>query len=73
MANRRQSDAIQNKETAVERLTQDFIVALSRDYVEMLGGVDVMTAFVRATSYLRSSSPKPLVSSHCSPCDYPTE
>ena len=62
---------LQDKEGAIEQLTQDFIVALSSDSVRSLANVDMMTAYVRATSYVRSLSSSQLQSLstvQCSPC-----
>lgn len=74
METSRKSDAIQCKEEAIDQLAKDFIMALSRDYVRFLGGVDIMTAYVRATGYLRSLSSAQLSAlalTQCSDCDFP--
>jgi hypothetical protein len=56
MEGNRKVPALSNKEKALEQLTQDFIMALSRDSVKHLAGVDMMTAYVKATGYVRSHS-----------------
>ena len=72
MEGNRKVPALSNKEKALEQLTQDFIMALSRDSVKHLAGVDMMTAYVRATGWVRSHGASPHVSTslscHCSGC-----
>jgi hypothetical protein len=53
----RKSPSIQDKEEAVNKLRDAFILALSSDYVRKLGGADVMCAFVRASAYIRENCP----------------
>ena len=72
MEGNREVTTLSDKEKALEQLTKDFIMALSRDSVRRnLGGVDMMTAYVRATTYVRSlplsRSPTPS-ESRCSEC-----
>ena len=56
----RKVPVLSTKEKALEQLTQDFIMALSRDSIKLLSGVDMMTAYVRATGHVRSHGPSNL-------------
>ena len=64
----RERPVLSAKEKALEQLTQDFIMALSRPQIENLAGVDMMTAYVRATGHVRSLSLSHAASSSPSPC-----
>ena len=68
MAGKRESTLLSNKEKALEQLTQDFVMALSRESVKHLAGVDMMTAYVRATGHVRSLSLSDAASSSHPPC-----
>ena len=53
METSRKGLSIQDKETAVNKLRDEFIIALSRDYVKDLSGADMMCAYVRASAHVR--------------------
>lgn len=71
MEGNREVTVLSDKEKALDQLTKDFIMALSRKNIRFLAGVDTMCAYVRATTYVRSlplsRSSSPSVS-RCSEC-----